>query len=91
MIDVGRLVQFDDVTPELVQFNVVPPAGPETANVPVQAPPVVDMEFQVKVPEKLFTVAVPETVPEAPPTAHVPCTDAAICVRLMASAAFTAP
>ncbi len=62
MIDVGKLVQFP-VTVGLVQFRVFPPADPETANVPVQAAPVVVVAFQVNAPEKLVVVVAPETVP----------------------------
>jgi hypothetical protein len=87
VIDVGKFVQFD-VTAGLVQFTVFPPAVPETAKLPVQAVPVVDVEFHVNVPEKLLFVVAPETVPLAPllPKAlldHVPETELPAWVRFI--------
>ena len=51
------------VNPGLVQFKVLPPAEPETANVPVQTVAPFSMAFHVNVPEKLVVVVAPETVP----------------------------
>jgi hypothetical protein len=73
-MEVRRLLQFP-VTPGLVHVNVFPPAFPDTAKVPVQAPPVVLVALKVNVPEKLVAVVVPETVPFAarsPLSAQVP-------------------
>jgi hypothetical protein len=82
VIVVGKLVQFP-VTPTLVQFTVAPPALPETANVPVHAPPTVDVELKVNVPEKLLVVVVPETVPLPCDVPQVPDTEVPACVRFM--------
>ena len=70
-MDVGKFVQFP-VTPGLVQLSVFPPAVPETANVPVHAPPAVDTELNVNVPVKLVALVEPDTVPFACEVAHVP-------------------
>ena len=60
---IGTPVQTEPTTPGLVQFNVFPPAGPETMNVPAHSGPKPGAGTQVNVPEKLFEVTVPVTVP----------------------------
>jgi hypothetical protein len=62
------------VTPELVHVIVLPPAFPETASVPEQAPPGLLVATNVNVPEKVVGPVVPETVPLKLPlvVAHVP-------------------
>ncbi len=87
---VGRFVQFP-VTAGDVQVSVFPPAGPETANVPEQGAPLVDVAFQVNVPEKLETVVVPETVPLAWEMAQVPETADPAWVRFITIAVKNAP
>jgi hypothetical protein len=52
------------VTPGLVQFSALPPAGPEAANVPVHGAPASVVPLNEKVPEKSDAVAVPLTMPE---------------------------
>ena len=87
---VGRLVQFP-VTAGDVHFNVEPPAGPETAQVPVQADPLVAVAFHVNVPEKLETVVFPDTGPAAPLIAQVPETASPAWVKFIATAAKNGP
>ena len=71
---VGRFVQLP-VTIGLVHENVFPPADPDAAKLPVQALPVVEVEFHVIVPEKLVVVVDPETVPFPCAVAQVPDTE----------------
>ncbi len=72
------------VSPGLVQFNMLPPAGPETASVPVQrTAPFIAVALNVNVPEKLVVVVAPETVPLNPPLAHVPKTELPASVRFI--------
>ena len=80
-------VQFP-TTPGLVHVNVLPPAGPETDNVPLHDPPVARFVIvMVKVPEKEFAVVVPPTVPfleVSPPfVCQAPLTVAPLCVSVI--------
>jgi hypothetical protein len=90
VIDVGKLVQFA-VTPGLVHVNVLPPALPDTARLPVQAEPSVAVELKVNVPAKLRAVVVPETVPFVPLIDQLPDTELPACVRFIRMAAVDEP
>ena len=73
-------------TAGLLQFIVVPPAAPETANVPVHGNPETVCALNVNVPENEVAVVVPLTVPLNVCAAYVPFTELDACVRFNAIA-----
>lgn len=87
---VGRFEQ-SPVTPGLIQLSVFPPADPETANVPVQALPVVEIVLYENVPVNVDVSVVPEIVPFADAVAHVPDTEPLDSVRFMTMAMMNEP
>ena len=80
-------MQFPTI-PALVHVTVLPPAGPETDNVPLHDPPVARVvTVIVNVPENELAVVVPPTAPffevSPPLVCQVPLTVAALCVSVI--------
>jgi hypothetical protein len=78
-------------TAGLVHANVLPPAGPDTGNVPLHDVPAVRLLIvTVNVPANELAATLPPTFPffgKAPPLAcHVPLTVAPLCVRVIVAA-----
>lgn len=90
MIPVGKFPQFA-VIPGLVQVNVLPPAPPDTAIVPLQGVPVVVTALIVKVPEKVVVVVAPLTVPLNRLDVYVPFTADPACVKFIPKTSTRAP
>ena len=93
---VGGSTVHPPTTPGLVHVSVVPPADPETVNVPLQDVPAAGLLIViVNIPENELVVVDPPTLPllgTVPPVVcHVPLTLAPLCVRANASGCATCP
>ena len=80
-------MQFPTI-PALVHVTVLPPAGPETDNVPLHDSPVARVVIViVNVPENELAVVVPPTAPvlevSPPLVCQVPLTVAPLCVSVI--------